>query len=285
MKTCDLHTHSHFSDGSRSPAEIVQEAVAKGLSAVALTDHNVIGGVELLWKAAEGTGVTAVGGCEFSVDYEGKELHLLGLYLQPQHLPLVADHLQKFNTAKLESNRLLLAALRADGYAITQEELDARFPKARINRAHIAELLTEKGYTASIREAFKTLLREGGKYYVPPIQPEVYDTIRWLRSIGVVPVLAHPMLQLTPERLRGFLPAAVAAGLVGMEVRHAQYDPEDITAATAIAAEFDLLPSGGSDFHGDTKPGISLGVGRGDLSVPAEWELALRRYANPKNAQ
>ena len=249
MKTCDLHTHSHFSDGSRSPAEIVQEAVAKDLSAVALTDHNVIGGVESLWKAAEGTGVTAVGGCEFSVDYEGKELHLLGLYLQPQHLPLVADHLQKFNTAKLESNRLLLAALRADGYAITQEELDARFPKARINRAHVAELLTEKGYTASIPEAFKTLLREGGKYYVPPIQPEVYDTIRWLRSIGVVPVLAHPMLQLTPERLRGFLPAAVAAGLVGMEVRHAAI-PSRVSLSVSVVAISLFLRNGSLPFAG-----------------------------------
>ena len=132
-----------------------------------------------------------------------------------------------------------------------------------------AELL-EHGYVASIREAFDTILSDNGGFYLPPARLQLTDVIKELLRIGILPVLAHPLQELTEQELRSLLPIAKDAGLLGMETMHSSYTPEQIRLANAIAAEYHLLPSGGSDFHGSVKPDVALGTGKGQLHIPPE---------------
>lgn len=272
---CDLHTHSVFSDGTYTPAQLIAEAERIGLSAVALTDHNTVAGLPDFVAAGEGSSVKAVPGCEFSTDYNGVELHILGLWIRPEHYQTVTELLEKAQREKEESNRNLVAALNAAGYAIDYEKVAAR-SQGSVNRAHIAAELMEAGYISSIQEAFQSLLTKKRGFYKPPQRIGAFDCIRFIKSIGAKAVLAHPFLNLKEESaLRSFLPEAVEAGLDGMEVAYSKFTPEQTALAQQIASDFGLAFSGGSDFHGVNKPDIALGVGRGDLRVPAEWEISL----------
>ena len=268
---CDLHTHSVFSDGTCTPAELIGEAVALGLSAIALTDHNTVDGLPEFLAAAEGKDILAIPGVEFSTDYNGKELHLLALFIDPAHFPTVRAVARDYLTRKAQSNLDLIDALNEAGYEVDYEKLLAQSPNGNINRAHIAAALAEKGYVTSIKEAFKTLLAKGGKFYKEPAKPTFWEMLDFIKSIGAVPVLAHPFLNLDEERLRVFLPQAKEQGLVGMEVAYSTYDDATAACAARLADEFGLLPSGGSDYHGTKKPNIKMGTGGGNLKVPAEW--------------
>jgi predicted metal-dependent phosphoesterase TrpH len=266
---CDLHTHSVFSDGTYTPTEIIAEAKELGLI-VALTDHNTAAGLPEFMEAAQAFGVTAVPGVEFSTEHERKELHLLGLFILPEHYVAIEEMLWEAHAQKEVFNRNLVAQLNLAGYPLDFEKIKGRNPGGNPNRAHIAAELLEQGYVSSIQEAFDTLLSEKGGFYVQPPQLQIMEVIQTLRRIGVLPVLAHPLQELSEQELRAFLPAAKEAGLLGMETAHSSYSPETIHLAEAIAAEYGLLPSGGSDFHGSVKPDISLGTGKGWHSVPAD---------------
>lgn len=274
---CDLHTHSHFSDGTCSPAEIIDMAVSMGLSAVALTDHNTAAGLADFLAAAEGKTIEAIPGVEISTQYGEKELHILGLFLPPEKFDTITAFLDGFNEKKEESNRNLIQALNRAGYALDYEALRQSHPQGTLNRATIAAALLEKGYAESVSEAFKTLLSKKSGYYIPPERLGVFEAIRFLRDLGAVPVLAHPFLNLKTEpELRAFLQEAVPHGLAAMETMYSSFPPEITALARIIAREFGLKESGGSDFHGQTKPHIRLGTGKGDLAVPAEFAEQLK---------
>ena len=266
---CDLHTHSVYSDGTYTPGEIVAEAKRLGLI-VALTDHNTAAGLPEFMDAAQKLGVTAVPGVEFSTEYKGKELHLLGLFVLPEHFAAVERMVKEQHVLKEISNMELVERLNHAGYSIDYAKVKGRNPNGNANRAHMAAELLEQGYVTSIREAFDTILRDGGGFYVPPSRLQLIDVIKELRHIGVLPVLAHPLQELTERELRELLPNAIEAGLAGLETMHSSYTPEMISLAEKIAAEFNLLSSGGSDFHGSVKPDISLGTGKGWLCIPSE---------------
>ena len=134
---CDLHTHSNFSDGTYSPAELIAEAARLGLSAIALTDHNTVAGLPDFMTAGQGSGVEAIPGCEFSTDYQGTELHILGLFIEPQHYATVTALLEKAQQEKERSNRNLVAALNDDGYTLDYDKICSTC-NGQINRAHIA---------------------------------------------------------------------------------------------------------------------------------------------------
>lgn len=267
---CDLHTHSCFSDGTESPAGIVARALGLGLSAVALTDHNTVAGLPEFLDAARGNPIRAVGGVEISTGYQGKELHILGLFLEPWQFDRVTDFLSVINRRKEDSNRALVQALNREGYALDYDAIRSAHP-GNVNRAVIAAALLEKGYIREIREAFQELLAPGGPCYREPERIDALEAIGFLASIGAVPVLAHPFLNLGEDGLRGFLPEAVKQGLVAMETRYPLFSDRACAAASRIAGEFHLLESGGSDFHGSNKPDIHLGTGRGTLHVPASF--------------
>lgn len=277
---CDLHTHSLYSDGTCTSAEIIGMAVSTGLSVVALCDHNTVAGLPEFHAAAQGKSVEAVGGIEVSTEYLGKDIHIVGLYIEPEHYGRITAMMEDANRRKQENNLRLIEVLNKNGYDISYEELCARIPGGNVNRAHVAAVLTEKGYTTSIKDAFDTLLSEKRGYYIPPKRLAVLDVIAFLRSIGVVSVLAHPFLDLTEPELEVFLPQAKEAGLVGMETLYSTFDSSEREAAARIAQKHGLLPSGGSDFHGCNKPDIRLGRGRGDLFVPDSFAAALKAQKN-----
>ena len=274
--TCDLHTHSVFSDGTYTPEELIDEAVSMGLSAIALCDHNTIDGLPDFIKAAKGKPIDAICGAEFSVDYVGIELHLLGLFLEEKYFNTISDLMNAYIARKEQSNIDLVAALARDGYILDYNKMKEKSPTGKINRAHIAAALTEAGYTESIKQAFQKLLAPEIGYYKEPKRITVWEMLTFLRSIHAVPVLAHPFLNLSESELLEFLPKAKECGLVGMETAYSTYDEATTALATSIAENFGLLHSGGSDFHGTNKPHIRLGVGTGDLYVPASWSVNLK---------
>lgn len=277
--TCDLHTHSIFSDGTYTPAQLLEEAQRRGLKAIALTDHNTVAGLPDFLAAAEGKTTQAVPGCEFSTDYEGTELHILALYLPENTFSQVGELMEQYHRRKEQSNVDLVRKLNAAGYAVDYEKIKAATPEGQVNRALIAAELTAKGYTPSIKEAFATLLREKCGYYVPPKRATPEQMLGTIRELGAVSVLAHPYLNLSEHALEVFLHKAKGWGLQGMEVRYSTYDEATTAAAQAMADRFGLLYSGGSDFHGGNKPDIQIGVGRGNLAVPAMWAEKIRENA------
>ncbi len=266
MKCCDLHAHSTHSDGTWTPAQLLEEAERIGLGAVALTDHNTVAGLPEFLDAARGRGVEAVPGIEFSTDYLDLDVHILGLFIKPEHYDTITDLLADMCRRKDESNRELARNLARAGFSFDYDALKAATPDGSINRAHIASELVRLGYVGSIREAFERLLHPGCGYYHPPKRMSSFECIAFIRELGAVSVLAHPLLTMTPAGTREFL--GQAKGLDAMETRYVTYDAETTRTAQALAAAFSLLESGGSDFHADNKPGIFLGRGRGNLSVP-----------------
>ena len=274
-KFCDLHAHSTASDGTLTPTQLLQLAVETGLSGVVLCDHNTVAGLPEFTEAAKGLPLEAVPAIEFTTEFENTELHMLALWVQPVHYAAINEILDDFKRRKAASNVLLVENLAKAGYRIDYETIQKEH--SYVNRAHIAQALMDGGYVASVKEAFKTLLKPEQGYYVPPKRPDALEIIAFIKSIGAVAVLAHPLLNLDETGLRKFLPLAKAAGLDGMETLYAKYTPEETALAKALAAEFELLESGGSDFHGETKPDIFLGSGRGDLQIPFGFLENLRK--------
>ena len=282
MTYCDLHTHSTFSDGTYTPKMLIEAAADAGLSAVALTDHNNIGGLAEFTAAAEGTGVRAIPGIELSTDHPLGELHIVGLFVYPEHYGAVREALTELARLKTESNIALCEALTAAGYPVSYDAVVAATPNGHVNRVHIAAALCESGHVGSVSEAFDTLLSMERGFYKPPRRPDAIKTIRLLKEIGVVSVLAHPLLSLSEAALREVLSEAVPAGLDGLETHYSTYTEAETETAVRLAREFSLLESGGSDFHGDRKPDIALGRGRGNLAIPASFAEALEARAEEK---
>ena len=280
-KYCDLHTHSVFSDGTWTPSQIIEKAGSLGLSSVALCDHNTVSGLPDFIKAAEGRDIEAVCGCEFSVDYEGRELHLLGLFIRPERFSDVSALMDSVIARKEQSNIDLVSKLNNAGYVVDYDKIKAENPGATINRAHIARELTRLHYTTSVSEAFSTLLSPAAGFYVEPKRLTVWQVIEFIDSIGAVPVLAHPFLELNEGELREFLAKAVPLGLCGIEAEYTLFDGAQRALLRDIAADFGILTSGGSDFHGETKPDTHIGIGTGDLKVPSEWMNELSSLASP----
>lgn len=269
MKLCDLHTHSTCSDGTLTPTELVKLALEKDLAALALTDHNTVAGLPEFLEAARGTELEAVPGIEFSVDYGDIELHILGLFVKPEHYGPITERVEDMLRRKEQSNIDLVKSLEQAGIFLSYEDIKAATTTGQVNRALIAAEMLRKGYVSSIQEAFSKYLKQSHGYYRPPKRPDAFETIRFICSLGAVAVWAHPFLNLkTEEAVREFLPEACKAGLQGMEVFYPKFDENQTALALQLAKEFGLQPSGGSDFHGENKPDIQLGSGKGSLYLP-----------------
>ena len=279
MKICDLHAHTYFSDGTFSPTELVCEAKRVGLSAVALTDHNNLGGAKEFLSAIKDTGIEPVVGVEFSTDYGEKELHILGLFIDEKHFAAVDKMAQRVRDNKEKSNREMIDKLKNAGYDLDYDEISKRC-SGTMNRAHIGEELCVKGYTSTVEEVFSTILAKNGKFYVPAKRIDTFEAIEFIKSIGAVAVLAHPFLDLNEDELRIFLTQAVKFGLDGMETVYTTYSDEQTVLAKSIAKQFGLKESGGSDFHGYRKKGVELATGRGNLIIPYSFYENLKPKGN-----
>ena len=272
---CDLHTHSTYSDGTLTPAQLITEAQKQGLSAIALTDHNTVAGLPAFLEAAVDSYVEAVPGVEFSTEYREMELHILGLYIRPEHYETVNRLLQQFLDRKEQANIAMIQRLNQAGIPLSYEKI-RQASAGSINRAVIGAEMVRMGVCESVKEAFSQWLSPKKGYYIPPKRPDAFETIRFIKSIGAVAVLAHPFLSMDEGMLRAFLPDAVRAGLDGMEVFYSTFDAQTTALAEEIAEEHGILKSGGSDFHGENKPDIALGSGKGTLQIPLHLLDALK---------
>lgn len=263
MKYCDLHNHSIFSDGSNTPTELIEIAKDKGLSAIALTDHNTIAGLKDFYEASQNQPINVILGSELTCEYKGKEIHMLCMFIDLNRTQGIEKFIKSIRAIKRERNIELASKLSADGYEIDFFELEKRFG-SNINRAHFAKVLVEKGKVESVDIAFNTILVEGGKYYQGSARPCALNTISDIVSWGCVPVMAHPLLSLDKKLLEEFLPLARQRGLVAIEVYYPKFDASEIKYLKDLASKNDLLLSGGSDYHGSIKQGIEMGM----ASVP-----------------
>ncbi len=276
-KLCDLHTHSTYSDGTFTPAELIAGGEAAGLSAIALCDHNTVAGLPEFLQAAKGSSVEAIPGVEFSTEYRSRELHILALDVRPEQYEEINSLLRQFLQRKDESNRSLVERLKQAGILLDYEKIRKQ-AAGSINRAVIGAEMVRLGYCKSVQQAFGDWLSPKRGFYVPPLRPDAFQTVAFIKSIGAIPVLAHPFLALKAGELQEFLMPAKALGLVGMEVYYSLYDEETTAVSCRMAEQLGILKSGGSDFHGGNKPDIFLGVGKGNLQIPlAFWEKLKNR--------
>ena len=264
----DLHVHSNASDGTCTPTELVAEAARAGLSAFALTDHDTTDGITEAEAAAKAAGIELIPGVELSTEYEGTEIHVLGFYIDIQNETL-QKQMADFRAARDNRNVYMLEKLRAFGFDITQEALEAKFPDAVITRAHIARFLLDKGYIPDMKTAFTKYIGDGCPCYVgrPKVTP--MQAVDYILVAGGVPVLAHPvMYHMEHTKLTRMITEMKAHGLAGIEAIYSENTPADEQIYKELARSEGLLISGGSDFHGTNKPDLSLGKGRGKLYIP-----------------
>ena len=269
QKICDLHTHSTYSDGTYSPIQLIAEAERVGLSAIALTDHNTLTGLPEFLSAAETSSVEAIPGIEFSTDYMEMELHIVCLFIKPEHYPTITEITDEINRRKQQSNIDLIDKLRQAGFDISYDRIKATMPQGEPNRALIGAELMRLGYVTSVKEGFEKLLGAKCGYYTPPKHIDAFELISIIRNLGAVPILAHPFLSIKDEQqLEVFLAKAAACGLLGIETRYPLFSDEQTSSLEILAKKYGLAQSGGSDFHGMKKPDVSLGVGKGNLRIP-----------------
>jgi len=270
----DLHIHSSASDGSFSPSGLVRLAREKGIRLIALTDHDTISGVaEFLESVARTPGIEGVGGIEISAvghgGGAGAHVHVLGYGVPARISPEFSRRLEDFRAARDLRGGAIVKNLQQLGVSITLEEAMAESGGEVFGRPHIAAVLIRKGVVRDTKEAFREYLATGARAYVERDRPTAAEAVRALRQERFVPVLAHPpIMQLPKEKLDAFVRELRDAGLMGLETYYPGYSRDDVGLCQTLAARYGLLRTGGSDFHGASKPEIALGEGDGSLHVP-----------------
>lgn len=274
----DLHTHTTASDGTYTPTQLIEYALEKGIHTIAVTDHDTVDGLEEAMKAAEHKNIEVVSGIEFSTEYKGRDIHIVGLDIDYQS-PSFVEQLTRFIDSRDLRNEKMCKRLRDAGVEITAKELKQRFPDAVITRAHFASLMLEKGIINNREAAFRKYIGDEAPCYVPREKVNPVQAIRLIKEAGGIPVLAHPILYRLPivelEELCSYL---AKNGLVGIEGLYSTYSMADQTLVRQLAKKYGLVISGGSDFHGANKPYIDLGTGRGNLNVPDEVWKNLKQH-------
>ncbi|HXR53603.1 MAG TPA: PHP domain-containing protein [Acidimicrobiales bacterium] len=267
----DLHVHSAVSDGTDPPEAIPELAATAGCSAVALTDHDTLAGLDVARKRAVQVGVELVGGCEVSCAFSGASTHVL-VYFVDHEEGALHDELARLREDRVRRNRRLAELLASLGIPITYEEAVAvANTEDSLGRPHFAGLLVAKGAAESIPDAFDRWLALGRPAFVSKARVHPAQIARAARAAGGVCVLAHPLtLGLGADELDRAVVELVEAGFSGIEAHYANYRPEQRRSLAELAARHDLVATGGSDYHGTVKPGLAVGTGRGDLLVPDE---------------
>ena len=276
----DLHSHSTASDGSAKPSLIVEMAIDRGLTALALTDHDTLEGVDAARSAAASTDLELIPGIELSLEYQAGGMHLLVLWLEPGPGPL-QDRLAGLQSGRADRNRRIVELLSEKGMPITIDEVEKEASGGSLGRPHIAAVMTRKGYVSSIAEAFDLWLGSGRPGYVgrPRLNPA--EAIGLARDSGAVPIVAHPhTLNINrASEMAELLTKLRQAGLIGLEAIYSGYRRHEREGYADLARRFELVPSGGSDYHGTYKPGLEVGIGFGDLHVPESVLDGLRDHA------
>jgi predicted metal-dependent phosphoesterase TrpH len=277
----DLHTHSVNSDGTYTPKQIAKEAHEKGLKAVALTDHDCVFGLDEFEKAGQEYGVETISGIEFASYYESSiskktEIHIVGLLIDKNN-KVIIDKTKTILEQRIERNKKMTKRLTELGFPMTYEELCDLAGHNHCSRTHYAMLMVKKGYVKDKNEAFKKYFAYNMPAYVPRILPTPAECIEMIKNAGGIPVLAHPTLyRMNDEQIESMAKDLRQKGMEGIEVMYSTYNTRQQYMINNIAEKYGYLKSGGSDFHGLNKAGISLGTGKGNLAVPYEFLTELK---------
>lgn len=270
MQAIDLHVHSTFSDGTLTPTQLVELAVKSNLEAFALTDHDTTEGIEEALKAAENYNMEVIPGIEFSTEYNGKDIHILGYYINPYNEEFNLK-VHEFKDSRENRNRKMCEKLSELGIKINYEDLIAEFPDSVLTRAHFAKFMYSHGMIKYIDEAFEKYIGDECPGFVPREKISPAQAVSLIISCGGIPVLAHPILyKLSDSNLELLVASLKKSGLKGIETIYSTNSSSDEKLIRKLASKYKLLITGGSDFHGNNKPNLSLGCGRGDLYIPTK---------------
>jgi 3',5'-nucleoside bisphosphate phosphatase len=284
----DLHTHTDRSDGSTPPAELVRQAIREGLDALGIADHDTLAGYDAASPVAAEHGLELICAVELSTrpneQRSGKRersVHVLGYWLFSQPSTEFRQYLETQQASRRQRNVDLVARLRELGVRITLEDAEV-YGRSQVGRPHFARVLCDKGYCASRQEAFDVYLADDAQAAVDRDEPTLEEGIRRIKAAGGMASLAHPVR--LPQRgaaLEALVERLIDAGLEGIEVFHSEHSPADCAEFAAIAKRFGLASTGGSDFHGDNKPGVHLGSGvGGNLSLPYAFLEQMREMCS-----
>lgn len=285
MRYIDLHTHTTASDGTFTPIELVNYAITKNLAAMAITDHDTISGIgvaksHLLKIDAD---LEVISGIEFSTmdtTICNRDIHILGLYIDENNTVFVRS-LKDIVDSRERRNIKMIKALNKLGIDITKDDIIKNSGEEIITRAHFAKALLDKGYIKNYSEAFEKYIGHGCAGYVKREKVTPKDAIELILSCGGIPVLAHPTLyDLNLNELDVLIKQLISYGLMGIEGIYSLYSKSEERYLHDFADKYDLLVTGGSDFHGENKNGIDLGVGRGNLKVPYSILDKIKRSLN-----
>ena len=274
----DLHSHTNESDGTCSPAQLIEEAVRSGVEVLGITDHDTFAGYDAAVPLARSAGLELVCGIELSTKLHGRSAHLLGYFLGSRNGGNGLDGFRGWvkgqQAARRDRNIRLVARLQELGIDIKLEEAEA-LGRGMTGRPHFATLMVRKGYVANLRQAFDDYLDESAKGYVYRREPQFAEGVERIRQAGGIASLAHPV------RVHGDVPAMMRelcdAGLNAIEAYHSDHDAHDTALFLDLAKRYDLMVTGGSDFHGGTKPNVALGTGcEGNLRIPSDLLDRLR---------
>ena len=277
MKKIDLHTHSLCSDGAQTPADVVRTASQAGLSAIALSDHDCIAGVQEAMDTGNALGVEVIPAVELSAQSD-TELHILG-YFVDIHNKKLQDTMRYALQVRDERQEETCRKLNEQGFDITMEEARAEaHGNPVLCRAHFAQIMVRKGYAESVKDAFNRFLSVGCYAYSNRQALTATEAVTLIREAGGIAVAAHLHLIKKPDdELREYLKALIPYGLDGVEGYYTDYTPDMEQRYRAMAKELGLVISGGTDYHGANKPHIAIGKGKGNLEIPYSVLEGLRK--------
>jgi len=270
MKLADLHTHTHYSDGTDSPQRVIELARQAKLSALAITDHDILSAYPEAAPAAAAAGLELIPGVEMSASEAGQEVHVLGFFIDSTHAGFQRQ-LEEQRTRRISRIHDMIHRLQRLGLTVTPEEVFSQAKhEGAVGRPHVAQALLKRGYISTTKEAFDRYIGNGGPAYVPGSSLGPAAAIRAIRQAGGIPVLAHP-IYLKDDSL---IEQLARDGLVGLEVYHSGHAPDAVQRYEQIAERLGLLKTGGSDYHGASKEGMPIG----STAVPYDLVDALKQW-------
>lgn len=259
MKKYDLHTHTIASDGTYTVRELLERAKGNGLKGVAITDHDTIDGLEEAEKVAKEIGIELIPGIEFSCNLGDNEIHILGYFVDYKNAKII-EELYNLDKIRKERNLKIIEKLKKYKLYITEEEIQEEATGNIVSKAHIANLLVKKGYVYTRRDAFKQYLGSTGVAYVKKENFKPEDAVKIIKENGGIAVVAHPKLISTNDNtVESIVENLKKIGLDGIEAEYSSFTLEDVIKYRKMAQKYDLIITGGSDFHGKNREGVDLG--------------------------
>ena len=273
----DLHAHTSASDGTYSPNELVTLAKSEGIEAIAITDHDTIEGVPEALEAGEKIGLEVIPGVEISIDHQPGSMHVLGLFLDINNKKLI-EYLTGLQASRSSRNPKIIEKLNELGLAISMEDVQKISGGGQVGRPHIAAALLKHGYVSSNQQAFDKYLKKGAIAYFERSRLTREETVDMIHGAGGLVILAHPnTLGVNGSSFSSLMSELKEVGFDGLEVFYNSHSQTDEDRLMKIVDKNGFIISGGTDFHGQNKPSIKLGVGYGNMAIPYEVLQEMKR--------